>query len=377
MADYYATLGVTQSASQDEIKKAYRKLARKLHPDVAGKDGEEEFKAVTEAYDVLSNEEKRRMYDMGGEDALHGGGFGGGSGGFGFDDIFNTFFGGGSAGSGGGSRGPASRARRGSDTLVEVDLALDDVVFGVDEEIKFDAAIQCPTCYGEMTEPGTHPVTCSACNGSGQVQRVTQSFLGQMVSYTTCGQCQGYGTLIQTPCHECSGEGRIRAKKSTRVKVPAGVEDGMQIRIQGQGDAGIAGGPAGDLFAEVHVQPHPVYTRQGDDLHATIEVPMTSAALGTDLTLDTFDGEKAISIEPGTQSGSVIDLDGLGVGHLHRRGRGDIKVNVHVTTPTKLDDAERELLEQLAAMRGEEREKASVVTENASVFSKIKGKFGI
>ena len=369
MADYYQTLGVARNASPEEIKKAYRKLARKLHPDVAGPEGAEEFKEVTNAYDVLSNEDKRRMYDMGGEDALRNGGAGAGGGFGGFQDIFETFFGGGAA-----ARGPASRARRGQDALVNLDLTMEDIIFGAEKRLTHDSAIECTTCHGSCCAPGTSPVTCSTCGGSGSVQRMTNSMLGQMMSTTSCGACQGYGTVIVTPCAECSGEGRIRASRTINVKVPAGVDEGMRIRLAGQGDAGVSGGGPGDLFAEVRVKKDQVFTRQGDDLLCTLQVPMTSAALGATVPVETFDGTRELSIEPGTESGTVITLDGLGVGRLHRKGRGDLKVALHVSTPGKLDDVQRELLEKLAKMRGEEKPKAKLVS-NSGMFSRLRDKF--
>ncbi|MFY9263650.1 MAG: molecular chaperone DnaJ [Actinomycetaceae bacterium] len=373
MADYYGTLGVDRNASADEIKKAYRKLARKLHPDVAGPDGAEEFKKVTEAYEVLSNNEKRRMYDMGGEEALKGGfagagGFGGAGFG-GFQDIFSTFFGGAHA-----QRGPASRVRRGGDSLVELELSLQEVVFGVEKQISVDSLVECSTCEGNMTTPGTHPIPCTNCDGTGSVQRMTNSILGQVMSVTACGACQGYGTVIASPCGDCSGEGRVRAHRTVTVSVPGGVEEGMRIRLQGKGDAGIAGGPSGDLFLEVRIAPDPVFSRQGDNLMCALEVPMTSAALGTTIDINTYDGQKTLKIEPGTQSGSVVRLDGLGVTRLHRHQRGDLHVYINVQTPTKLDDEQRQLLEQLANLRGEKRE-SKVVYNTGSVFSKIRDKF--
>ncbi|WP_216379991.1 molecular chaperone DnaJ [Arcanobacterium phocae] len=374
MADYYNTLGVDRNATPEEIKKAYRKLARKLHPDVAGPEGAEKFKEVSEAYDVLSNKEKRQMYDLGGADAVHnGGGFGGGGGGFGFggglDDIFSTFFGGGAA-----ERGPASRVRRGADSLVGLSLSLKEVVFGAEKKISIDALTECSTCHGQMTAPGTDPVTCSQCHGSGSVQRVSNSILGQMVSVVACPQCQGYGTIITTPCPECAGEGRVRSHRSVTVNIPAGVENGMRIRMQGRGDAGIAGGPAGDLFLEVDIAEDPNFMRDGDNLVGFIDVPMTSAALGTTFDVETFDGPHTVKIEPGMQAGDILTLSGLGVGRLNRGTRGDLKLHISVTTPTHLDDEQRALLEQLASLRGEERQ-AKPVTAGASVFSKIRDKF--
>lgn len=373
MADYYGTLGVNRQATPEEIKKAYRKLARKLHPDVAGPDGAEEFKRVTEAYEVLSNAEKRKLYDVGGEEAVRsGGGFGGaGFGGEfgGFGDIFSSFFGGGQA-----QRGPASRVRQGGDALVALELSLKEVVFGVEKQISVDSMVECSTCEGNMTSPGTEPIPCTGCDGSGSVQRMTNSILGQVMSVTACGMCHGYGTIIASPCGECSGEGRVRASRNITVNVPAGVEDGMRIRMQGKGDAGQAGGPAGDLYLEVRIEPHPAFGRSGDNLVCELEVPMTSAALGTSVDIDTFDGPQTVNVEAGTQSGSVITLGGLGVTRLHRKQRGDLKISIRVATPNKLDDRQRELLEELAQIRGEERE-STLVTASNSMFSKLRGRF--
>jgi len=372
LADYYATLGVNRDASQEEIKKAYRKLARKLHPDVAGPEGAEQFKAVNEAYDVLSNQEQRKLYDMGGEEALHGGG---GAGFGGFQDIFDTFFGGMGGGMGGGQRGPVPRGRRGQDALVSATLDLEEVVFGCEKSISHTLAGECPTCHGTCAAPGTEPIPCDQCNGNGSVQRVTNSLFGQMVSQSVCPKCHGHGTVIVTPCSECAGEGRVRVTKSTKVKVPAGVEEGMRIRLSGQGNAGVEGGPAGDLFVEVRINQDPVFQRAADDLQCELQVPMTSASLGTTVTIDTFDGPQDIEIPAGTPSGHVIVLSGLGVGRLHRGGRGDLKVAVAVKTPTKLDEAQRALLEQLAQMRGEQQPTARLVQQNSSIFSKLKDKF--
>lgn len=367
MADYYEILGVSRNATQAEIKKAYRKKARELHPDEAGGGSPEEFKEVNKAYEVLSNEEKRQLYDMGGEDALSGGGFTGGGFG-GFQDIFDTFFGGGNT-----RRGPASRTRRGQDSLVGLNLTLKEVVFGAEKEISHDAVIECPTCHGHMTEPGTEPVPCTNCDGTGTTQRLTQSLFGQVMAQTTCGQCQGYGTVIVTPCGECSGEGRIRASQTVKIKAPAGVDSGMRIRLAGRGDAGIAGGPAGDLFAEVRIAPDPVFTRDGDDLLCTLEVPMTAAALGTTVAIETFDGEQTIELKPGTQGGHVEVLPNLGVGRLHRHGRGSLRVHLQVATPTKLDGRQRELLEEFAKERGEDT--GTLVQSGSSVFSRLKERF--
>ncbi|MDP9805613.1 molecular chaperone DnaJ [Trueperella bonasi] len=367
MADYYKILGVERNATQAEIKRAYRKKARELHPDEAGGGSPEEFKEVNKAYEVLSNEEKRQLYDIGGEDALSGNGFGGGGFG-GFQDIFDNFFGGGNT-----RRGPVSRMRRGQNAVVSLSLTLEEVVFGVEKELKHDAVIECTRCHGHMAEPGTDPVPCTNCDGTGATQRLTQSIFGQVMAQTTCGHCMGYGTVIVTPCGECAGEGRVRASQTIAINVPAGVASGMQIKLAGKGDAGIAGGPPGDFIAEVKVAPDPVFTREGDDLLCTLEIPMTSAALGTKVTIETFDGEQEIELEPGTQAGHVQRLEGLGVGRLRRPGRGDLKVHLQVTTPTKLDSRQRELLEEFANIRGEGT--GSLVQTSSSVFSRIKERF--
>lgn len=351
MSDYYELLGVSRQASAEEIKKAYRKKARQLHPDVAGPGHEEEFKEVQVAYSVLSDEEKRQTYDLGGEDALRGGG--GFPPGFSGDfsdlgGIFQTFFG------GGGSRGPASRARRGQDGLVAVQVSLADVAFGATKTVPIDTYVTCTTCGGSCCAPGTEPVTCSQCNGQGSVQRVQRSFLGSVMTSSPCPTCQGFGTVIVTPCKDCDGEGRKHVRKDIEVNVPAGVSTGTRIRMSGRGEAGVAGGPAGDLYVVVEEQPHPTLERQGDDLRTELRVPMTAAALGASFPVETLDGERSVSVRPGTQSGDDIRLDGLGVGRLRRSGRGNLYVTVVVETPTKLSERQEELLKELAALRGED-----------------------
>jgi len=368
VTDYYQILGVARDASPEQIKKAYRKLAREFHPDVASGDGtDDRFKDVTRAYEVLSNPEKRQAYDMGAD--RPGGGMGGG---FGFQDIFETFFG--QAQGASAQRGPIPRARRGQDALVRLDLDLAEAVFGVRREMQVDTAVVCGTCAGTCCRPGTSPRTCDVCGGRGVVQRVARSFLGQVMTSSPCAACHGFGTLIPEPCPECSGEGRVRSRRTLTIDVPAGVDTGTRIKLTGQGEVGPAGGPAGDVYFEVRERPHETFVRRGDDLHCTLEVPMTAAALGTVLELDTFDGAQDVDLRPGTQPGHVVTLKGLGVGHLHVGGRGDLHVHVEVQVPAALDEQQEQLLRQLAALRGEERPEARLSAAHGKVFSKLRDK---
>ena len=371
MADYYEILGVPRDATPEQIKKAYRKLARELHPDVAGNDpaSEEKFKDVSRAYDVLGNPDKRRAYDLGGDPTSPGGGFGGG---FGFQDIFETFFGAATASAG--QRGPMPRARRGQDALVRLDIDLVEATFGAHREVTVDTAVVCPTCAGTCCRPGTSPRTCSVCGGRGSVQRVARSFLGQVMTSQPCAACHGFGTVIPEPCVECAGEGRVRSRRTVGVDVPAGVDTGTRIRLTAQGEAGPAGGPAGDLYLEIRERTHDVFVRRGDDLHATLPVPMTAAALGTVLTLDTLDGPQEVDLRPGTQPDQEVVLRGLGVGHLNGSGRGDLHVHVEVQVPATLDDEQAELLRRLAVLRGEERPEARLTAANPGMFARLRDK---
>jgi molecular chaperone DnaJ len=370
VSTHYDVLGVTQDASTEEIKKAYRKMARKLHPDVnPSEEAAEQFKLVTRAYEVLSDEEKRRNYDAtGNENGTGGFGAGGAGAGFGFSDIFEQFFG----GAGGGQQGPMSRTSRGRDALITAAIDLQDAVQGVVYPLEMETAVTCPTCNGSCCRPGTHPVECTICHGRGQVQRPVRSFLGQMMSVETCSACRGYGTTLPSPCNECMGQGRVRQRVSKQLKVPAGVGTGTRIHLAGQGEAGPGGGPAGDLYVEIEVRRHPVFERDGNDLHATLKVPMTAAALGTDISLDTFDGSQTVTVDPGTQSGESVRLSQLGVPRLRGTGRGDLIVTIQVETPTRLDSEQRELLERLAELRGDHVAEGRF--EHRGVFSRLRDK---
>ncbi|MBZ2195218.1 molecular chaperone DnaJ [Occultella gossypii] len=372
MSDYYEILGVSRDASTEEIKRAYRKLARQHHPDVAGVASEEKFKNITAAHDTLSNPEKRRAYDMGG--GMPGMGGAGAAGFGGFSDIFETFF---QAAAGGtGQRGPAPRSRRGQDALLRVSIDLSEAAFGVARDLEVETAVVCTTCQGTCCQPGTHPKTCDTCQGRGSVQRVARSFLGQVMTTAACAVCGGYGTIITDPCTECSGEGRVRTRRTVRVNIPAGVDEGTRIKLSGQSEVGPAGGPPGDLYVEIREKPHPVFTRRGDDIHCSTALPMTAAALGTMLNLDTLDGPQEVDIRPGTQPEEVVTLRGLGVGHLNGTGRGDLHVHVDVEVPTKLDEAQEELLRQLATARGEERPEARLSAANPGMLHRLREKFG-
>jgi molecular chaperone DnaJ len=371
VTDYYEILGVERDATPEQIKKAYRKLARTLHPDVAGAEGEEKFKDVARAYEVLSNREKREQYDLGVDPTAPGGGAGGGFGqGFGFQDIFETFFGG-----GGQASGPVPRARRGQDALVRLDIDLNEATFGARRELQVDTAVVCGTCSGNGCRPGTDVRTCEVCHGRGNVQRVARSFLGQVMTTAPCAACQGFGTVIPEPCAECSGDGRVRSRRTLTVNVPAGVDTGTRIKLSAQGEVGPGGGPAGDLYVEIREKAHDIFVRRGDDLHCTLNVPMTAAALGTVLELATLDGAQEIDLRPGTQPGQIVTLKGLGVGHLHGTGRGDLNVHVEVQVPTGLSDEQSELLRTLATLRDEERPEPRLTAAHPGVFSRLKDKF--
>ena len=373
--DYYGMLGVTKDATPEELKRAYRKLARELHPDVnPDPEAQDRFKAITAAYEVLNDPEKRRIVDLGGDPLAQGGagaqagGFGGGFGGFG--DVFEAFFGG--AGPMGGGRGRRSRIRPGADALLQLQLTLEETAFGVRREVVVDTAVLCETCTGNGCAPGTSPRTCATCGGAGEIQSVQRSFLGQVMTTRACSACGGTGEQIPSPCQTCGGEGRVRARRTKTIDVPAGIEDGMRIRLAGQGEVGPGGGPAGDLYIEIAETPHETFTREGSDLHCTIGVPMTSAALGSDLVLTTLDGEEKIEIRPGSQSGSVLHLRGKGVPKLRSSMRGDLYVHVEVRTPTRLDEEQEQLLRQLAELRSED---VSVSGRNNGLFGKVRDAF--
>lgn len=349
--DYYGMLGVSSNASDSEIKRAYRKLARELHPDVNPDEAAQaRFKEVSVAYEVLSDPEKRRIVDLGG-DPLENGGGGNGFGGFGgLGDVFEAFFGGGAA-----SRGPVGRVRPGADSLLRVRLDLADCATGVTKQVTVDTAVLCDRCQGRGTNGDSVPMACDTCGGRGEVQSVQRSLLGQVLTSRPCPTCRGVGEVIPDPCHQCAGDGRVRARREINVKIPAGVGDGMRVRLAAQGEVGPGGGPAGDLYVEVHEQPHEIFVRDGDDLHCTLSVPMVDAALGTSVTVEAIlDGPTEITVPAGTQPGAVLTLRGHGMPHLRSGVRGDLHAHVEVLVPERIDNHDTELLRQLKERRGHE-----------------------
>ncbi|MFF1574294.1 molecular chaperone DnaJ [Leifsonia sp. NPDC058292] len=366
MADHYEVLGVERNATPEEIKKAYRRLARELHPDVnPSPEASERFKLVTHAYDVLSDPREREQYDLGPQPGFGGGGsadFGG------FGDIFETFFGG-----GGNSRGPKSRRERGQDALLRVEVDLDEVVFGTHRDLEVDTAVVCETCNGSCCQPGTAPVTCDICHGTGSIQRSVRSLLGNVMTSSPCGTCRGYGTVIATPCVTCQGQGRVRARRTVPVDIPAGVDTGLRLQMPGSGEAGPAGGPNGDLYLEIKVKHHDVFSRDGDDLLCTLEVSMTDAILGTTATVKSLDGDIKLELKPGIQSADIMSVKDRGITHLRGSGRGDLRVGIQVVTPTKLDHKERELIKQFASIH--KHPEPSLARFQQGLFAKLRDRF--
>jgi molecular chaperone DnaJ len=346
--DYYEILGVPRDASDEEIKRAFRKAAQRHHPDVDTSDGaDERFKELNEAYRILSDRQRRTAYDMFGHAGVDGastaGGFEGFGGGFGpFGDIFDAFFGGSPAG---------TRQRRrvvaGADLRYDLTIDFAEAVAGVTKEITFPTLVTCEVCEGIGGEPGSEPERCPECNGTGERRRVSQTILGQMVNITACPRCGGEGRIISTPCHNCSGEGRVRQERRLVVTVPAGIDSGQRIALEGQGEAGPRGGPSGDLYVQVTVREHPELLRRGTELFYELPVTFPQAALGASLSVPTVEGSETVEVPAGTQSGTEIRLRGRGVPRLRGAGRGDLHVIVTVVVPPKPSKAERELLKQL------------------------------
>ena len=373
MADFYDLLGVSRNASADDIKKAYRKKARELHPDARPDDAaaEAKFKEVARAYETLSDPDSRARYDRFGEQGLGGAGSNDGFAGGGLGDLFDAFFGGGGGSPFGGGRGGATVGPpRGQDLEVVADLSFEQAVFGATVPVTLRTAVACAECGGSGAGSGTQPVTCADCNGRGQVQRVRQSLLGQMVTSSACPRCNGMGQVIVTPCPACSGDGRVVTDKTYQVDVPAGVDTGSTLRLTGRGAAGPRGGGAGDLYVHIRVARHERYRREDVNLVTDLPISIAQAALGTRFTLATLDGDEELEIPAGTQPGREFVLRGRGVQRLQGRGRGDLYVRVQVQVPTKLSDDEAELLRLFAQSRGED-----VEPHEKGIFSRIKSAF--
>ncbi|OEZ62066.1 molecular chaperone DnaJ [Duganella sp. HH105] len=341
--DFYETLGVAKNASEDEIKKSYRKLAMKYHPDrnPDSKESEEKFKEVKEAYEMLTNLEKREAYDRYGHAGVDpnmggGGGFGGGAGGFGdaFGDIFGDIFGGGRG------RGQGPQVYRGADLRYNLEITLEQAAHGFDTTIRVPSWDKCDTCHGSGAKPGTSPVTCSTCAGHGQV-RMQQGFFSIQ---QTCPKCHGTGKIIPEPCAACAGQGRIKRNKTLEVKIPVGIDNGMRIRSSGNGEPGTNGGPSGDLYVEIHIKPHSVFQREGDDLHCEMPISFAKAALGGDIEVPTLSGKVSFTIPEGTQSGKTFRLKGKGIKGVRSGFAGDLFCHVAVETPVKLTEKQKDML---------------------------------
>jgi molecular chaperone DnaJ len=371
--DYYEVLNVPRSCSDEDIKKAYRRLALQFHPDRNNApEATERFKEATEAYQVLSDTEKRQLYDRYGHAAFDRAG---GAGtvdfsnfvGLSIEDLFESFFG------GAGARGARQRVQRGQDLRYDLHLTLEEAVFGTTKEISLTKHTTCTRCTGSGMEPGSQPTRCTRCEGSGEIRRVQQSIFGQFVNVTMCDRCNGEGQIIADPCHECQGRGVVRDKVTVAVDVPPGADEGIQLRLTGQGEPAPRGGVAGHLYVVLHVQPHRFFKRQGNDLLLEMQINVAQAALGDEFSVPTLDSkELPLKIPAGTQSGRIIRIRGEGVPFLREHGRGDLQVHVKVRTPTELNDEQKKLFRQLSATFGNT---TNTPTENRSFFDKVKDVF--
>ena len=371
--DYYEVLGVAKTATDDEIKKAYRTLAKKYHPDLNGgdKDCEAKFKEVNEAYEVLSDPQKRARYDQFGHEDPRAGGAGGGYGDFtggfggGFDDIFSAFFGGGFGGGGQRARGP----QRGDDLRYDLTITFEEAAFGCEKEISVTRDENCEECGGTGARKGTQPTQCPTCHGTGQVQSFVNTPIGR-VSNILCEACHGQGTIINDPCPKCSGRGRVRRNRKITIKIPAGIDNGMQIPLRKQGEPGLRGGENGDLYIFVTVKPHKLFTRENYDLYCDVTVSFTQAALGGEIDVPTLNGMIKHNLPEGTQPGTVIRLRGQGIQNLRGAGKGDLYIKVNVEIPRKLTDKQKELLMQFdETLTGKEYE------AKKSFFERVKDAF--
>jgi len=365
-SDYYELLGVSPQATDDEIKRAYRSLARRYHPDSnPDPDAAERFKEISRAYETLRDPERRRRYDTFGPDAVGAAGPTGPAGDFGLGDFFDAFFGGDAFG----RRGSAGAARA-ADAEIRMELTLAEAAFGVTRTIEARLPVPCDRCDGSGCEPGTHPSRCDVCGGTGEVRQVRRSILGQMMTASPCGACHATGSRILSPCRDCRGEGRVQGVHDIDVDVPAGVDSGQRLRLSGRGPAAPRGGIPGDLYVAVTVAPHPEFERHGDDLVHIRRISLTQAALGTSLVIETLDGPEPLPVPPGTQPGHVFRLKNRGVPSLRGRGRGDLLVRIDVEVPEHLRPEEAELLRKLAELRGDD-----VAPADEGFFSRLKSAF--
>lgn len=377
--DYYEVLGVDKSATEADIKKAYRKLAKQYHPDVNQNDkqAEAKFKEVNEAYDVLSNPEKKSRYDQFGHAGTDpngfggygGGGFGGGFDGFDVGDIFESFFGGGFGRSSGRSKnGP----RKGADLRIAMEITFEQAAFGIDKEIALNRLHTCDTCKGSGCKPGKEPVVCKHCNGTGQVQYKQSTPFGQFVNVKTCDVCGGEGKIITDPCTTCGGKGKVKKNVKIKVNIPAGIDDGQTISLRGEGEPGTKGGPAGDLLINIRVKPHALFQRQGNDVVCDMPITFVQAALGAEIDVPTLDGKVRYSVPEGTQTGTVFRIKGKGIPYIRGNGRGDHYVKIFIEVPKKLNEKQKEALRNFAEQSGDE-----VHEQRRGFFNKMKDAFGM
>lgn len=377
--DYYEVLGVSKTATQDELKKAYRKLARKYHPDLNKDNPEaaEKFKECNEAYSVLSDEQKRARYDQFGPEAFENGGMGGGPGaggfggfggfgGSGMEDIFDMFFG----GQGRGGRSNNAGPQRGADLRYDMEITFEEAAFGVEKEISLKRAERCEHCHGEGAEPGSKVETCPECHGSGYVRFTQNTMFGQMVNERPCSRCHGEGKIISNPCKECGGSGTVKKTKKLKVKIPAGVDNGSRLRVGGEGEAGLKGGPSGDLYVYLYVKPHKFFERDGTTVLCEVPINIVQATLGAEIKVPTLDGQVTMKVPEGTQPGKVMRLKGKGIPSLRGGGRGDQLVRMKVVVPTKLNDKQKDALQKFADIS-----KDNINPEEKSFLNKVKDFF--
>lgn len=369
--DYYEVLGVSKSASKDEIKKAYRKLSKKYHPDINKEaDAADKFKEITEAYEALNDDNKRAHYDQFGHtDPNQGfGGFGGGAdfgGGFGFEDIFSSIFGGGTR------RRDPNAPRQGADLQYTMTLQFEEAVFGKETDIEIPREEECSTCHGSGAKPGTKPETCSHCGGSGQINVEQNTAFGRIVNRRVCHHCSGTGKYIKDKCSTCGGSGNVKKRKKIHVKIPAGIDDGQQLRVAGQGEPGVNGGPPGDLYVVFHVRSHEFFERDGDDIYCEMPLTFAQAALGDEIEVPTLHGKVKLKIPAGTQTGTKFRLRGKGVPNVRGYGQGDQHIHVRVITPTKLTEKQKQLLREFTEISGN----GAPDEQHDNFFAKVKRAF--